>query len=106
MNKKYYVSSGDLNTVILGTDAMDAAVNAIKRSAAKDEPPAIGLVFGVSEHTFEVDNYADDDVFIHSMHVVKNANLGHIYKIDEASMAEYLRELQEEITEVAEEDDE
>jgi hypothetical protein len=80
MLKKYYVTSGDLKVTILASNPMDACVKALQK--VKEKIPSLGMIFGVSQKSFEINNYDDDDVFVFAPEVVKQAKLEHIYNLN------------------------
>lgn len=80
--KKFYVNCGDVHTVILGDDHMDAAVRAFRKFREMEDLPALGALVGVSEKTFDVMEYDDDDCFIFTPIVMKKADVCDLYNYD------------------------
>ncbi len=79
---KYYVSSGDLQTCIIANNHRAAAVKVFKRIGELDDAPALGVLTFVSEHTFDVMNCAEEDVFCATPEIIHEAGIEDIYDLE------------------------
>ena len=84
---KYYVSSGDVNEIVMEDSPLDAASKVLTQNNDLEEPKDLGLICKVSEKGFNIeDDYKlchGDDVYIATDNILRECGIPVDYTLED-----------------------